>query len=359
MNFTLDIELYDENNKCKIRSVYLEDKGLIFSVADFVNLCCFRDINDKYGKNFSSENQYQKVSGYCFLFQFTGERQRKTPVTNIRGLQKILLILPGETGNKYRNLSESTISRIISGDQSLHDIIDENYKSKDFLNETMRDTLNKDPINEEDKIESILRGKIDKLKIKNNDLKLEIKDNRIALRNKDNIIEKKDNIIDETRIDLRNKDLTINTLTNINDQLNTRNNVLSNRNISLINNYAHIPGEDLVEYLTILRKNRIDYIYNDREKNENETTNAYITETYKHYIIRCQYRSIQSLINNFKNNYVSPDAFVIYQDRNGNPGTLTHLLKNQNFIANHIGNEIKVIDEVTLINYLNNYRNTI
>jgi hypothetical protein len=81
MNFTLDI--FDSNGECKIRSVYTEDKGWIFSVYDFINLACGRDIKDKYSSHFIENSQYHEVSGDCFLFQFQGERQRKTLVTNI------------------------------------------------------------------------------------------------------------------------------------------------------------------------------------------------------------------------------------------------------------------------------------
>jgi hypothetical protein len=365
MDFMLDMELFDSNEKCKIRSVYLKDNGWLFSVYDFINLACGRDKSDNYAYNFWYE--YNKSNGKSGLTElrkhvFPKGNNKSTPVGSIRDLQKILLLLPGESGKKYRNLSENTISRIIAGDQTLHNIIDENHKSTNFLNETMRDTLNKDPIKEEDKIESILRGKIDKLKIKNDKLKIknielksEIQENKIDLKNKDKIIQNKDKIIE-------NKDSTIEISIRDNSLLIQRNADLTDNNEILIENYALTPENDeLIEYLIILRKNKENYAFDSREPMDNETANNYLNTTYKHYVIRCQYRLIQRQITNFKNNYNLRNIYILFSQRNPNPGIFTHFIKakTNEFIDNTFGNHLKIIDETLLLEYIRNYNDNI
>ena len=91
-------------------------------------------------------------------------------------------------------------------------------------------------------------------------------------------------IIEENRIDnkkltlaLINKDNSINILVNTNANLYNRNNIL-------IENYAVMPeNDDNAEYLTIIRKYRDNFDYDDRVKERSETLHEYRDLTYKHY----------------------------------------------------------------------------
>jgi hypothetical protein len=339
------IDIFNEDNSCKIRSAFIEAKGWIFSIYDFINLVCERELRDEYARR-CFECKSDNLMSDFFEYKFPGQGQRLTPVTDIRGLQQILMLLPGETGKKYRNIAESTVTRVLAGDQTLIPIIEANAESTDLIHETARLALEKNPIKNQEEVDNFLRGKIDKLKIKNIELKTEIKEIRIALKEKDSLI---------------NKSLeSLNSLSITNASLSQRNETLSNRNTILINNYAVEPDNEFVEYLIILRKKQDDFIYDSREKEPNESRDSYISSTYKHYVIRCQYRSIEIQINKFKSNYNLSNPYTIYHARNPNPGSLTCVLRTQDDIINHhIGNELKVIDETRLIQYLNNYNNNL
>jgi hypothetical protein len=87
------IEIFNEDNSCKIRSAFIEGKGLIFSIYDFINLACERDMKCDYGKDTFKRIQLGHDCPDCQKHQFPGERQRPTPVSDIRGLQQILMLL--------------------------------------------------------------------------------------------------------------------------------------------------------------------------------------------------------------------------------------------------------------------------
>jgi hypothetical protein len=275
------LNLYNDDNTFKIRSVYLDDKGWIFAVYDFINLACGRDEKSDYGKtcfhNLMSEST--EIQHEFFFFQFSRELQRKTPVTNFRGLQKILLLLPGETGNKYRDLCEITITRVLAGDQSLHDIIDENYKSNEFINETARDSLNRNSPNFKE-INSLLLRKIDKLKIKVSDLQIENIELKNNIKNKEKMLELKDN----------NINIMINNISSLSVNLN--------KSVELANN-----------------------LNND---------NRNLKNIYK-YEIPCQSRNNNIIKQDFNNNYNLKNSHVLQQIQDPNPGTLLNRNKKRRF----------------------------
>jgi hypothetical protein len=79
----------------------------------------------------------------------------------------------------------------------------------------------------------------------------------------------------------------------------------------------------------------------------------------KHYVIRCQYRSIAKQIAKFVNRYEFINYSIIFQDINPNPFTLFHRLKQQSFIIDSIGNHIILTDEQRLIDFIRNFNNNI
>lgn len=58
-------------------------------------------------------------SGNCRTFQFEGERQRRTPVTDIRGLVETLLLVPGKRAQAFRSKVASVFVRCTGGDVRL------------------------------------------------------------------------------------------------------------------------------------------------------------------------------------------------------------------------------------------------
>jgi hypothetical protein len=96
------IELYNDDNSCKIRSAYVEGKGYLFSVYDFINLACEKELNSDYGKHVFK--RWDQNWSHFSKHKFPGQGQRETPVMNIRQLQQLLMLLPGEIGNKYRDI---------------------------------------------------------------------------------------------------------------------------------------------------------------------------------------------------------------------------------------------------------------
>ena len=84
-----------------------------------------------------------------------------------------------------------------------------------------------------------------------------------------------------------------------------------------IDNYADRPDDDLLrEYIIILRKDKNNFNYDPREQEEDEEPDDYISNTYKHYIIRCQMRSIEHRITTFENRYYLSNTFKLLEREN-------------------------------------------
>ena len=71
-------------------------------------------------------------------------------------------------------------------------------------------------------------------------------------------------------------------------------------------------------------------------------------------------RSIDHRINETINRYNLINVYKLLETENPNPGTFTHRLKQQRDIIEICsGNHLKVKDEARLINYINNYSETV
>jgi hypothetical protein len=259
------------------------------------------------------------------MYVFPNGNNKPTPVMNIIDLLVLLPTLPGEIAKNYRILSANTICRVLSGDNSLINIIKNNQQNNGYLSQLLKITLAQSDTKNDDKI---LSGKLEKLKIKNTNLKSIIETKDIDLRNKD--------------IDLRNKD-------NVILQLTTQ-------NTNLIMHYADEPDNDkLIEYIIVIRKDDDDFDYTN-EINDDDDIDI---EMCKHYVIRCQYRSIDKQIAKFVNRYRLTNYSIIFQDINPNPSTLYHRLKQQSFIIDSIRNHIILSNEQRLIDFIRNFNDNI
>lgn len=63
----------------------------------------------------------------CHVWQFPGERQRQTPVTDLAGIIEIIWLLPGDFSNKFRKLGAQLVSEAITSQ-------DESKPTDDLLN---------------------------------------------------------------------------------------------------------------------------------------------------------------------------------------------------------------------------------
>ena len=64
-----------------------------------------------------------EVSTNCRNYSFPGRGQRKTPVTDVRGLVELVLILPGARAKQIRRQAAELLVRYLGGDLALVDEI--------------------------------------------------------------------------------------------------------------------------------------------------------------------------------------------------------------------------------------------
>ena len=62
------------------------------------------------------EQEYSDVVTGCDNFKFSGQGQRKTPVTDEAGWRQIKMVLPGVIGASYRAAASDLIEKALSGD---------------------------------------------------------------------------------------------------------------------------------------------------------------------------------------------------------------------------------------------------
>lgn len=62
------------------------------------------------------EQEYPDVVTGCDNFKFSGQGQRKTPVTDEAGWRQIRMVLPGVIGSSYRAAANDLIEKALSGD---------------------------------------------------------------------------------------------------------------------------------------------------------------------------------------------------------------------------------------------------
>jgi hypothetical protein len=98
-----------------------------------------KQIDSAYGRMTFSRLKPDVTNCYYCFYQFSGERQRETPVATVVNLQIILMQIPGRNADKYREISANIMTRILAGDLSLIGIIQKNHSSTDDINNIARD----------------------------------------------------------------------------------------------------------------------------------------------------------------------------------------------------------------------------
>ena len=69
------------------------------------------------------KSEFPEVTSGCCDFKFKGRGQRGTPVTCVRGIVEIVVLLPGRQAAKVRRQAASLLTRYLGGDLALVDEI--------------------------------------------------------------------------------------------------------------------------------------------------------------------------------------------------------------------------------------------
>ena len=83
----------------------------------------------------------EEVQTLCLYIKFPGQGQRLTPCMDIRGLQRLIALLGGKIGADYRRLAETTLTRLVAGDETMIGEIEENAGSDGPMQTLAREAL--------------------------------------------------------------------------------------------------------------------------------------------------------------------------------------------------------------------------
>jgi hypothetical protein len=83
----------------------------------------------------------EEVLTLCLYHKFPGRGQRDTPCMDIRGLQRLISLLGGKIGAEYRRLAETTLTRLVAGDETMIGEIEENAVSDAPMQTLAREAL--------------------------------------------------------------------------------------------------------------------------------------------------------------------------------------------------------------------------
>ena len=148
---TLLLKLVNGDGR-SIRGMLNDDEERYFSAYNFINCVCQKPEKSSYGQTtfFRLVQDVSKfkdeVHALCMNLKFPGAGQKETPCMNIRGLQRLLMILGGKVAAEYRELAEGTLTRVMAGDQSLIEVINANAASDAPVQQAFRAALAHDPV---------------------------------------------------------------------------------------------------------------------------------------------------------------------------------------------------------------------
>ena len=77
--------------------------------------------------------QYPEVQALCLNFNFPGQGQRETPVTDARGIVRIIMLLPGRAAAPVRAKAADVLVRYLGGDPCLATKIIKNKQRQERL----------------------------------------------------------------------------------------------------------------------------------------------------------------------------------------------------------------------------------
>lgn len=111
-----------------------------FSIRDSIMAVCQKSANDagEVWRKLSDSNKTE-VQDSVLNFKFPGRGQSVQPVITLKGLLKLIMMLPGETAKRYRSQFSDIITRYLAGDSSLHAEINANASSSSPVNALARE----------------------------------------------------------------------------------------------------------------------------------------------------------------------------------------------------------------------------
>ena len=136
-----------------VRATVTSDGEHMFSVYDFMDLAC-PTMCDSWTKvtwrNLKAEDSAFSEIKYTMVFLKHEKltlsndkkiRNRKTPVMNLRGLQRLLMILGGKVAAEFRQIVEGVFTRYMSGDKSMIEEIRAHAVSDALIHQPYRQAL--------------------------------------------------------------------------------------------------------------------------------------------------------------------------------------------------------------------------
>ena len=119
-------------DKDPIRGMKAPDGRTVFSVYDAMwntGAYATRDAVTSAWTTLLLTDFGEDVRASATYLKFPGRGQRDTPCMDIRGLQRLIICLGGKIGAEYRALAETTLTRLVAGDESMIAEIEENAAS--------------------------------------------------------------------------------------------------------------------------------------------------------------------------------------------------------------------------------------
>ena len=122
------------NDGSVLRTKILPDSRHIFSVYDFINYVCGKNIKSSYARmiyvrlNADESDFKNELNNLCTFVKFEGHGHRDTPAMTIHGLQRLLMILGGKVAKVFRDEAILILQRYLDGDTSLCEEINDNKR---------------------------------------------------------------------------------------------------------------------------------------------------------------------------------------------------------------------------------------
>lgn len=116
------------------------DGNGLYSIFDVIRICGQKDPYNVWNR---LQIDFPEVLTNCQNLKFPGKGQKETPVTDKEGLLRIIGLLPGTMGNKYRDLAAKTVMHLLDNPAQLAGAAIDRIKDKDELEEVTNKALNK------------------------------------------------------------------------------------------------------------------------------------------------------------------------------------------------------------------------
>ena len=136
-------------DKDPIRGMKAPDGRTVFSVYDAMwntGAYATRDAVTSAWTTLLKTDFGESVRASVTVCKFSGARQRETPCMDLRGLQRLIILLGGKIGAEYRALAETTLTRLVAGDESMISEIEDNAASDAPIHVLAREALAHEPL---------------------------------------------------------------------------------------------------------------------------------------------------------------------------------------------------------------------